>query len=51
MINEQGFRTKKNGEPYWNCLCKKPELIENYDKVIADKKHIWVCHQLIIVME
>ena len=44
MINEQVFRLKKNGEPYWNCYCRHPELIENYDKAIADTTQVWECH-------
>lgn len=44
MINEQAFRLKKNGEPNYICLCKHPELIENYDKAIADITQIWECH-------
>lgn len=37
MINEARFRLKKNGEPNSICFCRHPELIENYDKAIADK--------------
>ena len=44
MISEQRFRIKQNGEPYSNCLCRRPELIENYDKAIADKTQVWTCH-------
>lgn len=44
MINEQNFRTKKNGEPYFRCYCTKPELIENYDKAVADTAQVWSCH-------
>lgn len=44
MINEQVFRLKKNGEPYWNCYCRYPEKIENYDKAIADKTQTWEVH-------
>lgn len=44
MINEQVFRMKKNGEPYWNCYCRNPELIENYDKAIADTTQTWEVH-------
>lgn len=44
MICEQGFRIKKNGEPYWDCYCRHPELIENYDKAIADKSQVWEVH-------
>lgn len=24
--------------------CRTPELIENYDKAIADNEHVWHCH-------
>lgn len=44
MINEQVFRIRKNGKPYSNCLCTTPNLIENYDKAIADKTQTWICH-------
>ena len=44
MICEQHFRLKQNGEPFWNCFCRHPELIENYDKAIADKTQTWECH-------
>jgi hypothetical protein len=45
MICESGFRLKKDGTPYTNkCLCKTPELIENYDKAISDTTQIWECH-------
>lgn len=44
MICEQRFRLKKNGEPYCNCFCRHPELIENYDKAIADNTQTWECH-------
>lgn len=44
MINGQMFRLKKNGEPYWNCYCRNPELIENYDLAIADKTQTWEVH-------
>lgn len=36
MIGEQLFRLKKDGTPYQGCLCRTPELIENYDKAIVD---------------
>lgn len=38
------FRLKKNGEPYFNCYCRHPELIENYDKAISDKTQTWDVH-------
>lgn len=44
MISELEFRIKKNGEPYSKCFCRNPELIENYDKAIADTTQIWICH-------
>ena len=44
MINEKIFRLKKNGEPHSNCFCRHPELIENYDKAIADTTQVWECH-------
>ena len=36
MISKQKSRLKKNGEPNCKCFCRNPELIENYDKAIAD---------------
>lgn len=44
MICERRFRRKKNGDPYCNCFCRKPELIENYDLAIADTTQVWDCH-------
>lgn len=44
MISKLYFRLKKNGEPYWNCYCRKPELIENYDKAVSDTSQIWEVH-------
>lgn len=44
MISEQRFKLKKNGEPYSNCYCRHPELIENYDLAIADRTQIWDVH-------
>lgn len=38
------FRLKKNSEPYWDCYCRRPELIENYDKAISDKTQVWEVH-------
>ena len=38
------FRVKKNGQPYSDCVCVHPELIENYDKAIADADNLWICH-------
>ena len=44
MINKRGFRRKKDGEPDSICYCRKPELIENYDKAMADNSQIWEVH-------
>ena len=44
MINENVFKLKKNGEPDYRCYCRYPELIENYDKAIADDTQVWDCH-------
>lgn len=44
MIGKQQFRLKKDGLPYTRCLCRTPELIENYDKAIADTTQAWQCH-------
>lgn len=44
MINERVFRLKKNGEPSYCCYCRHPELIENYDKAIADTTQTWEVH-------
>ena len=44
MICEQYFRIKKNGEPTSICICRHPELIENYEKAIADTTQTWEVH-------
>ena len=44
MISKSHFRLKKNGEPYKDCFCRNPELIENYEKAIVDKTQIWDAH-------
>lgn len=44
MICERCFRLKKNGEPYCDCFCRHPELIENYEKAIADETRTWEVH-------
>lgn len=44
MIDKQAFRLKKNGKPYSRCYCRSPELIENYDKAVADETQIWEVH-------
>jgi len=44
MINEHCFKLKRNGEPYSSCYCRHPELIENYDKAVADTTQTWEVH-------
>lgn len=44
MISERNFKVKKNGEPYSDCFCTRPELIENYEKAISDETQVWECH-------
>ena len=44
MICERFFRLKKNGEPYYDCYCRNPELVENYEKAIADTTQMWEVH-------
>ena len=44
MISEEHFRIKKNGEPTSRCFCRHPELIENYDKAVADETQTWEVH-------
>ena len=44
MINKTRFKLKKNGEPYSECYCRRPELIENYDLAIADTTQMWEVH-------
>lgn len=44
MITKQHFRIKKDGTVYRNCYCRHLELIENYDKAIADTTQTWQCH-------
>ena len=44
MINEQRFKLKKDGTLPNYCFCRTPELIENYDKAIADTTQVWQCH-------
>ena len=44
MISERYFRIKKNSEPYYNCYCRHPEFIENYDKAVADTTQTWEVH-------
>lgn len=44
MISKRNFRLRKNGEPYSECFCRSPELIENYDLAISDKAQVWEVH-------
>lgn len=44
MINISRFRLKKDRTPSKYCFCRTPELIENYDKAIADTIQTWKCH-------
>lgn len=44
MICEVRFHIKKNGELGSKGFCARPELIENYDKAIADTTQVWDCH-------
>lgn len=44
MLNEQRFRLKKNGKPNYRCFCRYPELIENYEKAVADTTQTWEVH-------
>lgn len=44
MISKQHFRITKDGKSYKYSFCTKPELIENYDKAIADTTQTWICH-------
>ena len=44
MINISRFTLKKDGTPYKSCFCRMPELIENYDKAVADNTQTWDCH-------
>lgn len=44
MINERVFQLKKDGEPNSKCFCRHPELIENYDKAVADTTQTWDVH-------
>ena len=44
MISEWKFKLKKDGMPSQSCYCRTPELIENYDKAIADTTQTWDCH-------
>ena len=44
MISNICFRLKKNGGPYSRCICRTPELIENYNKAVSDTSQIWEVH-------
>jgi len=44
MIAKQKFLLKKDGTCRKSSFCMYPELIENYEKAIADKDNIWICH-------
>jgi hypothetical protein len=44
MVCEQKFKLKKNGEPSYRCYCRHPELIENYDKAVADTTQVYETH-------
>ena len=44
MINKRRFNLKKDGTADCECYCRTPELIENYDKAMADTTQIWECH-------
>lgn len=44
MICEKKFKLKKDGTLGQECFCRTPELIENYDKAIADSTQTWCCH-------
>lgn len=44
MICEVRFKLKRDGTPRKGFLCRTPELIENYDKAIADGSQVWECH-------
>lgn len=44
MICEKKFKLKKDGTLPNYCFCRTPELIENYDKAIADDTQTWDCH-------
>ena len=43
-INISRFKLKKDRTPYKYCFCRVPELIENYDKAVADDTQTWDCH-------
>ena len=44
MISKHLFRLKKDGTYSSYCICRTPELIENYDKAVNDTTQVWQCH-------
>lgn len=44
MVCEYMLKLKKNDEPNYRCYCRHPELIENYEKAIADTTQTWEVH-------
>lgn len=44
MISKSHFRIKKNGNPYFDCFCRTPELIENYQDATKDENELWIPH-------
>ena len=44
MICKQSFQLKKDGKPRKCCICRNPELIENYELAIADTAQTWEVH-------
>lgn len=44
MICMRSFKLKQDGTPNYRCYCRTPELIENYDKAMADTTQTWECH-------
>lgn len=44
MICKLHFRVKLDCSPYFDCFCRVPKLIENYDLAISDTTQTWVCH-------
>ena len=45
MISKRAFQLrKKDGKPNSECICRTPELIENYKEAISDITQVWICH-------
>lgn len=44
MLRKHFFRLKKDGTYSSYSICRTPELIENYEKAIADDTQVWECH-------